>query len=40
MSAYRCARCGKIVRRQSRKVWLKSWCVETGRTVRLMRVKP
>ena len=36
---YRCVHCGKTVRRDSEKRWIKSYCDGTGRTVRLQRVE-
>lgn len=35
---YRCVHCGKKVRRESAKQWVKSYCDDTGRTVHLQRV--
>lgn len=37
--AYKCTHCGKIVDRESNKKWIKSYCDETGKDVRLMLVK-
>jgi hypothetical protein len=39
MSRYRCAHCKKVVTRDSNKKWIPSLCVETGKMVRLQRVK-
>lgn len=35
---YVCAHCGKVVRRYSRKQWVKSYCEITGRTVHLTKL--
>lgn len=35
---YKCNHCGKVVRRESTKRWIPSWCEETGQYVRLWRV--
>lgn len=35
---YRCAHCKKVVERDVDKRWIPSYCEETGRNVRLMRV--
>jgi hypothetical protein len=32
---YKCAHCKKIVKRESNKKWIKSYCVETNKNVRL-----
>lgn len=40
MTLYRCAHCGKVVKRDNRKAWIKSWCEATQKNVRLVRVKP
>ncbi len=37
--AYKCTHCGKVVNRESNKKWIKSYCDETGKDVRLMLVK-
>jgi hypothetical protein len=37
--AYKCNHCGKVVNRESNKKWIKSYCDETGKTIRLMFVK-
>jgi phage FluMu protein Com len=34
---YRCRWCKKTVLRNGTKAWVKSYCTETGRTVRLIR---
>jgi len=35
--SYRCAHCGRVVKRASDKAWIKSWCANTHRFTRLMR---
>jgi hypothetical protein len=35
---YRCAHCGRTVRRESDKKWIESYCLPTGKNVRLQRV--
>jgi hypothetical protein len=37
--AYKCKHCGKVVDRESNKQWIKSYCDEIGKDVRLMLVK-
>ena len=39
MNKYRCVHCKKIVKRESTKQWIESYCEETGRIVHLMLVK-
>lgn len=39
MSTYRCRHCGKTVKRESAKQWIKSYCTATGKNVRLWRVR-
>lgn len=39
MAKYRCKHCKKVVERDSDKQWIKSYCEETGKNVRLQRVK-
>ena len=39
MSRYRCAHCKKVVKRDSNKAWIKSYCESTGKTVHLIRVQ-
>lgn len=39
MTRYRCRHCHKVVLRPSTKAWLTSYCDDTGKTVRLTRVK-
>lgn len=36
---YRCAHCKKIVLRPVEKAWIPSYCEETGKIVRLVRIK-
>ena len=36
---YYCKHCGKTVRRDSEKAWIKSYCEKAGKEVRLMRLK-
>lgn len=36
---YKCKHCCKVVWRESKKKWIKSYCSTTGRTVHLMRAK-
>lgn len=36
---YRCAHCKKVVERTSGKHWIPSYCEESGRNVRLIRVR-
>jgi ribosomal protein L37AE/L43A len=35
---YKCKYCGKEVERESEKQWIPSYCEETGKTVRLIRL--
>lgn len=35
---YRCKHCGKTVKRNSDKRWVKSFCTTIGKTVHLMRI--
>lgn len=39
---YRCPSCGAIVERTDKqgKKWYESWCLETGKEVHMMLVKP
>lgn len=37
--AYKCKHCGKTTKRASDKQWIKSYCDEIGKDVRLMLVK-
>jgi hypothetical protein len=39
VSQYRCKHCGRVVKRESNKAWIKSWCDKTQRNVHLIRVK-
>jgi DNA-directed RNA polymerase subunit RPC12/RpoP len=34
---YKCIHCGKVVERESEKKWIKSWCDEKGKDVRLQK---
>jgi hypothetical protein len=36
---YKCNLCGKVVSRDSEKKWIKSYCDETGKTTRLMKIE-
>ena len=36
LNTYRCGQCGKIVKRESTKKWIKSYCDATGKNARLM----
>lgn len=36
---YRCKHCGKIVSRDGGKAWINSYCEQTGRDTRLVRIK-
>jgi hypothetical protein len=38
MTLYRCNHCMKVMHRECRKRWMKSFCETTGATVRLWRV--
>jgi ribosomal protein L37AE/L43A len=35
---YHCKACGKTVKRESEKAWIKSICADTGKDVRITRV--
>ena len=37
MTKYYCKHCGKILERESTKKWIKSYCSETGKNVRIYR---
>ena len=37
MNKYKCVHCKKVVERDSSKQWIKSYCVETEKTVRLQK---
>jgi len=37
-SCYRCVHCGKIVNRDSVKEWIKSWCEQSQKYVRLQKI--
>lgn len=34
---YKCVHCNKVVKRESDKQWIKSYCDETGKNVRLQK---
>ena len=34
---YKCPHCGKVVERENEKMWIKSYCDETGKNVRLQK---
>ena len=34
---YKCIHCGKVVERESEKMWIKSWCDKVGKNVRLQK---
>lgn len=36
---YKCNKCGKVLKSDSRKAWIKSWCEESESYARLMKVK-
>ena len=36
---YRCSKCNGLYERDSTKVWIKSYCLKTDQSARLMRVK-
>lgn len=35
---YKCKHCGKIVVRLSRKQWVQSYCLKTGKVVHLIKI--
>ena len=37
MNKYKCKHCGHIVKRESDKQWIKSYCDTTGKSVRLIK---
>ena len=37
--SYHCRACGKIVSRDSRKLWIRSWCSGTSKFTRLWRIR-
>jgi ribosomal protein L37AE/L43A len=37
MNLYHCKHCGKTVKRNSDKVWVKSYCEKSGKTVHLVK---
>lgn len=39
MASYHCKKCGKTVKHESGKRWIKSWCEVTGQTTRLWRTE-
>ncbi len=39
MNKYKCAHCDKVIKRQSDKKWIKSYCSESGKNVRLTLIK-
>jgi len=39
MNKYRCKHCGAVVERYSDKAWINSYCDQTGKTTRLMKVE-
>jgi ribosomal protein L37AE/L43A len=40
INVYKCNLCGKIVKRESEKKWMKSYCDEKGDTARIYRIDP
>jgi ribosomal protein L37AE/L43A len=36
---YKCNKCGKIVTRNSTKVWINSYCDDSGKTTRLYKIR-
>jgi len=38
MAKYKCKHCGMIVDRDSKKLWIKSYCTKTDKHVHLVRV--
>lgn len=38
-NSYKCKHCGKIVKRESDKQWISSYCDETGKNARLILIK-
>ena len=38
MAKYKCKHCGKIVQRDSTKVWIESFCEATGKLTRLYKL--
>jgi len=39
MNLYRCKHCKKLIKRDSNKKWIKSWCVKTDKDVHITLVK-
>ena len=39
MNKYKCPLCGKTIKRNSSKEWIKSFCTATGRDTRLIIIK-
>lgn len=39
INKYRCVHCKKIMERESSKRWIKSFCNETGKRVRLQKLE-
>ncbi len=39
MSLYHCKHCGDTTERDSTKAWIRSYCMDTGKETRLVRVK-
>ena len=40
INRYKCRLCGKVVKRESTKVWIKSYCEEKGEMTRIYRIDP
>lgn len=38
-AVYRCPTCGKKVKRNNNKQWIRSWCDEAGKYTRLQKIK-
>jgi ribosomal protein L37AE/L43A len=39
MNKYKCSHCVKVVERDSEKLWLKSYCIESRKYVHIMKQK-
>jgi len=39
MNSYKCKHCGRIVKRESDKAWLQSYCENTDKRVHIVKVK-
>lgn len=39
MSKYRCSLCGKVIERDSDKQWIRSYCEETKKLTRILKLK-